>query len=310
MATSAPRNAAIQNAPAIALPRPKTLRPARPIPAGGDRAQPFVKWVGGKGRLMPQLSRLLPVGVSRMRHVEPFLGGGAFFFGQAPARARISDINPALINTYEVVRDDVETLILALRRLAKKHSKEFYYEMRTRYNRGGRRLSKLNRAALFIYMNKTCFNGLHRVNKKGEFNVPIGSYKNPRIVDEARLRAASFALSGAKLECTSFDALQEEARPGDFVYFDPPYVPLSATSNFTSYAEEGFGYEDQVRLRDLFAELDQRGCKVMLSNSSAQLVRDLYQDFDQQEVYAPRAINRNANGRGPVAELVVRNYTR
>jgi DNA adenine methylase len=242
-----------------------------------------------------------------MRHVEPFVGGGALFFSRRPRRALLSDINPALVATYAAIRDDVESVIDTLGLLARQHSKDRYYEVRERYNHRKRGPAS-KRAAMFIYLNKTCFNGLHRVNRKGEFNVPAGSYKNPRILNEGGLRTASVALRGADLRCASFDALLESAKPGDFLYFDPPYEPVSRTASFTSYARDGFKQEDQARLRDVFAALDRRGCKLMLSNSDVPLIRELYRGFSVDTVAAPRAINCNGKGRGKVTEIVVRNY--
>jgi DNA adenine methylase len=270
-------------------------------------AAPFVKWVGGKGRLLSQLRPLLPRGIERLRHVEPFVGGGALFFARRPARALLTDINPSLIGTYTAIRDDVDEVIKALRALAARHSKERYYEVRARYNEA-RGVKTAKRAAMFIYLNKTCFNGLHRVNRKGEFNVPVGAYKNPRILNEGALLAASDALRGAMLRCSPFESLVEHAKPGDFVYFDPPYEPVSSTSNFTSYARDGFSRDDQVRLRDTFEALDRRGCKLMLSNSDVPFIRDIYANFDVTTVAAPRAINCDASKRGKVSEVVVRNY--
>jgi DNA adenine methylase len=270
-------------------------------------AAPFVKWVGGKSRLLSQLRPLLPPGVEQMRHVEPFVGGGALFFSRRPRRALLTDINPSLVATYSAIRDDVEAVIGALRRLASRHSKESYYQVRERYNEG-RRVSTSKRAAMFIYLNKTCFNGLHRVNRKGAFNVPVGAYKNPRILNEDGLRTASQALQGADLRCASFDTLLENAKPGDFVYFDPPYEPVSQTASFTSYARNGFSREDQTRLRDVYKALDRRGCKLMLSNSDVPFIRDLYRDFEVDTVAAPRAINCDATKRGKVSEVVVCNY--
>jgi len=242
-----------------------------------------------------------------MRHVEPFVGGGALFFSRRPRRALLTDINPALVSTYAAIRDDVAGVIGALRELADRHSKESYYQVRERYNQQ-RRASSTKRAAMFIYLNKTCFNGLHRVNRKGEFNVPVGSYKNPRILNEEVLRAASHALEGTHLECAPFDALIENAKPGDFIYFDPPYEPVSQTSSFTSYARDGFSQEDQTRLRDVYKALDRRGCKLMLSNSNLPFIRNLYGTFNIDTVAAPRAINCNGKKRGKVSEVVVRNY--
>lgn len=270
-------------------------------------AAPFVKWVGGKGRLLSQLRPLLPPGVEQMRHVEPFVGGGALFFSRRPRRALLTDINPSLVAAYTAIRDDVETVIGGLRRLARCHSKESYYQVRERYNQS-RRVSTSTRAAMFIYLNKTCFNGLHRVNRNGAFNVPVGAYKNPRILNEDGLQAASAALQGADLRCASFDSLLENAKPGDFVYFDPPYEPVSRTASFTSYARDGFSQDDQTRLRDVYKALDRRGCKLMLSNSDVPFIRDLYRDFEVDTVAAPRAINCDATKRGKVSEVVVRNY--
>jgi len=270
-------------------------------------AAPFVKWAGGKGRLLSQLRPLLPSQAPRMRHVEPFVGGGALFFSRQPKRALLTDINPALVGTYVAIRDDVSGVIEALRDLAARHSKERYYAVRERYNRGPR-ITTAKRAAMFIYLNKTCFNGLHRVNRKGEFNVPVGSYKKPRILNESGLKAASALLQGAQLRCAPFEALLEDAKPGDFIYFDPPYEPVSDTASFTSYASDGFGREDQTRLRDVYKALDRRGCKLMLSNSDVPFIRKLYADFQIDTVAAPRAINCNASKRGRVSEVVVRNY--
>ena len=242
-----------------------------------------------------------------MRHVEPFVGGGAMFFARRPARALLCDINPALIATYQAVRDEVDSVIAVLERLAREHDARAYYGVRERYNRA-RKLDATERAAMFIYLNKTCFNGLHRVNQRGEFNVPMGRYKQPRILHADALRAASEQLGHAVLRCTGFETLLTTARPGDFVYFDPPYEPVSDTASFTAYAQDGFDRRDQLRLREVFAALDRRGCKLMLSNSDAPFIRELYRDFQLDWVSAARAINCNASKRGPVRELVVRNY--
>jgi len=242
-----------------------------------------------------------------MRHVEPFVGGGALFFARRPERALLMDINPALIAAYAAVRDQVESVVRCLRQLASQHSKETYYRVRTRYNED-RRASAARRAAMFVYLNRTCFNGLHRVNRRGEFNVPVGAYKNPRILDEDRLLAASFALRDTELRCAGFESLIEHAKPGDFIYFDPPYAPVSATASFTSYARDGFAREDQTKLRDVYRALDRRGCKLMLSNSDVPFIRGLYREFRVDTVAAPRAINCNAKKRGKVTELVVTNY--
>lgn len=269
-------------------------------------ARPFVKWVGGKGRLMSQLRPLLPRGVERMRHVEPFVGGGAMFFARQPRRAVLSDINPDLVNAYRCLRDDVAGVIAALTELARVgHDPDTYYTVRARYNAGegyGRPL----RAALFIYLNKTCFNGLYRVNQRGRFNVPVGRYKNPAIVDVATLHAASAALAGVDVRCAPFEEVLAGAEPGDFVYLDPPYEPVSSTASFTRYAQRGFTRQDQVHLRDVFGELHRRGAAVMLTNSDVPLVRELYAGFDVTPIRAARAINANPSRRGLVTELVIR----
>ena len=229
------------------------------------------------------------------------------FFHLRPQRALLGDVNPALIATYQQVRDNVESVISHLERLAREHSSETYYRVRDIYN-SAKNLAAAHRAALFIYLNKTCFNGLHRVNRKGHFNVPVGRYTRPGISNPAGLRAASRELGRAELGCQSFENLLRTARPGDFIYLDPPYQPLSPSSNFTSYARDGFSDKDQRLLRDVFSELDRRGCKLMLSNSDMPVIRDLYGRFRIDRVAALRAINCDARNRGRISELVVRNY--
>jgi DNA adenine methylase len=270
-------------------------------------ASPIVKWVGGKSRVLSQLIPLLPKGADLMRHVEPFVGGGALFFARRPERALLCDKNAQLCATYEAVRDDVQSVIDCLSELAIGHDAERYYLQRHRYN-FATKLTRPERAALFLYLNKTCFNGLHRVNSRGEFNVPAGRYQNPRILDESLLRAASKELQRCEIRNDSFEALVAHAKPGDFVYFDPPYEPVSRTANFTAYSADGFSRDDQARLRDVFTELDRRRCKLMLSNSDVPFIRDLYSAFRVDTVAAPRAINCDAKGRGLVSEVVVRNY--
>lgn len=292
---------ALRAAPIIGLEKPLA-------PETG--AAPIIKWVGGKSRLLGQLLPMLPKGAELMRHVEPFIGGGAMFFARAPERALLCDVNPALINVYESVRDQVDDVIRELQLLAAAHDADdsrAYYAVRERYNRS-RSMSSPQRAAAFVYLNKTCFNGLHRVNRRGEFNVPAGRYKNPRILDAGLLRSASRALARAELRLGGFEHLLSSARPGDFIYFDPPYEPVSTTASFTAYAQDGFRREDQMRLRDVFAALDKRGCKLMLSNSDVPFIRDLYKAFRLDTVMAPRAINSDATKRGCVSELLVRNY--
>ncbi|MEY4579284.1 MAG: hypothetical protein RL701_3987 [Pseudomonadota bacterium] len=295
-------NSVIVHCVLTASARKKTLQTA-----ANPGASPIVKWVGGKTRVLSQLVPLLPPGIELMRHVEPFVGGGALFFARRPTRALLCDKNAQLCATYEAVRDDVQGVIDCLQKLAVGHDAEHYYERRHRYN-FAEKLTRNERAALFIYLNKTCFNGLHRVNSRGEFNVPAGRYQNPRILDETLLRAASIELARAEVRCESFEALLAHAKPGDFIYFDPPYEPVSRTSNFTAYSPDGFTREDQTRLRDVYAALDRRRCKLMLSNSDVPFIRDLYSQFHIDIVAAPRAINCDSTRRGLVSEVVVRNY--
>jgi DNA adenine methylase len=285
----------------------------RPVPRiahepAHREASPFLKWVGGKGKLLAQLLPLLPPGVDRMRHVEPFTGGGAMFFARSPQRALLCDLNASLVDTYLAVKTDVESVIGELETLSLAHAAGSYYRVRERYNAERRELTRVERAAMFVYLNKTCFNGLHRVNRRGEFNVPEGRYKNPRICDVDALRAASSALASAEVKHTSFEGLLSLAKPGDFVYLDPPYEPVSTTASFVAYGENGFSREDQTRLRDVVNELDRRGCKVMLSNSDVPFIRALYARYRVDTVAAPRAINCDADKRGLVSEVVVRNY--
>lgn len=268
-------------------------------------ARPFLKWAGGKSRLIPKYEPHLPPQEAINRYFEPFIGSAALFFHLQPARARLSDCNRKLVEVFEVVRDQVEALIEALQ--PHENEKAYYYEVRAQ---NPRELSKVERAARIIYMNRTCYNGLYRENQKGEFNVPFGRYKNPTICDVERLHAASAALQGVELCAGDFADAVAEAGPGDFVYFDPPYVPLNATSSFTSYSRFGFDEEDHRRLAATFHDLSERGCHVMLSNSSAPLVYELYQGRGYQlyPIQARRNINSKADKRGPVKELLIVNY--
>ena len=274
-------------------------------PSRVANARPFLKWAGGKSRLISQYEEYLPPMDDVRRYYEPFIGSAALFFHLQPPVAYLSDRNRKLIETYEVVRDDVEALIEALQ--PHKNEKEYYYEVRAQDPAD---LTKIERAARLIYMNKTCYNGLYRENQKGEFNVPFGRYKRPKICDKPRLRAASKALQGVHLEAVDFEEAVAEAGEGDFVYFDPPYVPLNATSSFTSYSRFGFDEADHRRLAATYRALHDRGCRVMLSNSSAPLVRELYEcpEFHLKPIQASRSINSKADKRGPVTELLILNY--
>jgi DNA adenine methylase len=231
------------------------------------RPRPFPKWAGGKGSLVPQLRELLPSDLATRRYVEPFVGGGALFFALEPRRALLRDINRQLVATYRCVQQTVEPLIERLSELQRTHNAEQYYEIRTHYNATPVAFDSVERVAQFIYLNRTCFNGLHRVNRKGEFNVPMGRYASPRIVDHASLLAARRALQRAQIVCHSFSDLVRCVEPDDFVYLDPPYDEEGGTA-FTQYDNEEFGPQQQHRLAKVVAELDRRGCKFMLSNSN------------------------------------------
>lgn len=266
---------------------------------------PIVKWVGGKRQLMFELIKNMPK--SYNRYFEPFIGGGALFFELQPEQAYISDMNEELINLYQVVRDNVDELIIDL----KKHdiSKEYFMEIRNiDRTEDYENWSSIQKASRFIYLNRTCFNGMYRVNSKGEFNVPFGHYKNPRIVDENNLTNCSNLLQRTEIRHADFSEILTKVQEGDFVYFDPPYVPLSETSSFTSYTKDGFDIDMQFKLRDVCDELDNKGVKFMLSNSDTKLVNKLYVNHEIKKVFASRQINANADGRGKITEVLVRNY--
>lgn len=265
------------------------------------KAAPFLKWAGGKGRLLGQYQAFFPKRFSR--YYEPFVGAGAVFFHLAPKHAVLSDTNPDLVACYQVLKHDVDDLVELLRMY--RHDKDFYYHVR---ELDAATLSPVQRAARMIFLNKTCFNGLWRVNRRGQFNVPFGDYKNPKILDEENLRAVSAALQHVEILHSPFDHVLEVARKGDFIYMDPPYHPVSSTASFTSYSADDFKPEDQRRLADTYRALAERGCKVMLSNSDVPFIRELYADFRIEQVWAARAINRDASKRGAVSEVVVLNY--
>ena len=267
-------------------------------------ARPFLKWAGGKSRLMEQYKPYLPKDYTRYH--EPFLGGGALFFYLAPQlhaqgkTAFLSDLNPELVNVYVCVRDHVEALIEQLSAHQAQHGKAHYYEVRSQLP-----TDSIARAARFIYLNKTCFNGLYRENSKGQFNVPIGRYKNPKICAPDLLRPASAALQIANISARPFTAVADHA-PGatDFVYFDPPYHPLSETSNFTAYSRYRFGVEEQTALRDLIKQLAGRSVQVLVSNSDCPFIRELYKDFTVKTITAARSINSKASKRGKITEVL------
>jgi DNA adenine methylase len=258
---------------------------------------PFLKWVGGKRQLLRELRKYVPgYGV----YHEPFVGGAALFFDLRPTDAILSDWNERLIRTYTGVRDNVESVIELLHKY--RYEKPMFLE--TRKVKIDDR-SDAEVAAWFIYLNRTCYNGLYRVNSKNGFNAPFGKYKNPTICDEPLLRSCCNALKGVELIHTSFETVLARAVPGDFVYFDSPYIPLTVTSSFTSYTSDKFGMLQQIQLRDVALELKRKGVSVLLSNSSAPIIKELYQGFSIVEVGATRAINTKADGRGKVNESLI-----
>lgn len=269
---------------------------------------PVVKWVGGKRQLLDVLTPLLPDEMTC--YCEPFVGGGALLFWMQPEIAFVNDINRDLILVYEVIRDEVEPLIKALQ----KHKNEaaYYYEVRDwdRDRKKYRSLSRVQRASRILYLNKTCYNGLFRVNNSGEFNSPFGNYKKPNIVNADTLRAVSAYFNRAEITFSSSDYTKVLAGlpSGAFVYLDPPYDPVSDTASFTGYTRSGFTREDQIRLRECCDDLTRRGVKFMLSNSATDFIKSQYAAYNVAIVRAKRAINSDKTKRGQVEEVVVRNY--
>lgn len=264
-----------------------------------------MKWAGGKSQLLSTFGRYFPKSFNR--YFEPFLGGGAVFFHLVARNpgldAVVSDSNNELINCYKMIQTNLDELVSELKR--HRNDKHYFYKVRAMDISG---MSECERAARMIFLNKTCFNGLYRVNRKGQFNVPFGKYTNPRIVDERNLIAVRSALANARIVCAPFDVVLTKAARGDFVYLDPPYQPLSSTSSFTGYTRHSFGEEDQKRLTRTFDALTRRGCLVMLSNSDTDFVRDLYSSYRTETVKATRAINSRADRRGRINELLILNY--
>ncbi len=275
------------------------------------KPKPFVKWVGGKRQLLRQFRemRLYPpekFNPKSGRYFEPFVGGGAVFFDLLPRRAFLSDLNSELVVTYNVIKKDVEKLIISLKE--HKINKEYYLRIRAQ---NPRKLSDVDAASRFIYLNRTCFNGVYRVNSSGGFNVPFGKYTSHLICDEVNLRKVSKALKEVEIKKQDYKEVLKKAKKGDFVYFDPPYHPMSSTASFTSYTKEDFSKEDQIELKDIFVKLHRRGCFVMLSNSDTPFMNEIYSGIKGiriAKVQAGRMINSQASGRGKISELLVTNY--
>lgn len=276
-----------------------------------EKPKPFVKWVGGKRQLLRQFRDmgLYPpndFNPFTNKYFEPFVGGGAVFFDLLPKKAELSDLNNELVITYNVIKNNVDELIRSLKK--HKHEKEYYLNIRAK---DPKKLSDINIASRFIYLNRTGFNGLYRVNSHGIFNVPFGKYTNPLICDEENLRKASKALQKVTIKNQDYKAVLKKAKKGDFVYFDPPYYPVSKTASFTSYTANSFLEKEQTELRDTFVELHKRGCLVMLSNSDTPFINKLYsriKGVKVSKVIAGRAINSNGAKRGKIREVLITNY--
>jgi DNA adenine methylase len=276
------------------------------IATAAVQAQPFVKWAGGKRQLLSHLLARVPTQYNR--YFEPFVGGGALFFALNPNDAYLSDINPELINTYSVIKNNVQHLIDHLKQ--HRNERDYFYRIREADRADSyQNWDSVQRASRFIFLNKTCYNGLCRVNSSGYFNTPFGNYKNPKILDQENLLACSLILQKAIIKFESFDQAIAQARAGDFVYLDPPYAPLTTTSYFTSYCKNGFDAQMQVKLRDACQRLDQGQVKFMASNSSSPFIFKLYEDFKVEFVDASRAINSDGSKRGKIKEVIITNFS-
>ena len=276
-----------------------------------QKPKPFVKWVGGKRQLLKQFRDLElyppeffdPI---ENTYYEPFVGGGAVFFDLLPEHAELSDLNRELVIAYNVIKNNVDELIELLKQ--HRYDKEYYLDIRAK---NIDELQDIEIASRFIFLNKTGFNGLYRVNRKGQFNVPFGRYKNPVICDEENLRRVSKALQNVTIKHQDYSSVLKSAKKGDFIYFDPPYYPLNQTSSFTAYTSEKFLEKEQIELRNTFITLHKRGCYVMLSNSDTLFINDLYANIDGvtiHKIIAGRAINSKGSRRGKITEVLVTNY--
>lgn len=273
--------------------------------------RPFLKWAGGKRQLLPVLRKYVPKNLGASTYFEPFVGAGAFLFDLQPKKAVINDANKELINCYQTIKNSPEELLELTREYQKNISKDRYYELRELDRKADfKELSNVERAARIIYLNKTCFNGLFRVNSQGQFNVPYGDNKNPMVADEVVIRAVSKYLNDNKIEITNqdFEKVVHKARKGDFIYFDPPYDPVSNSSSFTGYDLNGFDKDEQNRLKKVSDTLVEKGCNVLLSNSATDFIKDLYSDkkyYSLIEIGATRNINSVGTSRGKINEVLI-----
>lgn len=274
--------------------------------------KPLLKWAGGKRHIAPTIEKNLPMNWSKGRFYEPFLGGAAMFLHLKPSNAYLSDVNAALISFYCEVRDRPDKLFRAISDIAKKfdgfdEAGKLRYYLRLREDFNSQKAAQ-RKPELFYSLNKLCFNGLYRENSKGDFNVPFGKKTSFPAVSKFDFLSASEVFKDAKLLVSDFEETVASASRGDFVYFDPPYIPLDATSNFTAYSSGGFGPDSQQRLAELLRLLKKRGVKAMVSNSSTDLTREIYSGFRLEEISAPRMVSAQSRGRGSVKELLIMNY--
>ena len=270
---------------------------------------PFLKWVGGKRQLIPEIKKMLPKGIANRPYYEPFIGGGALLFDLQPKQAVINDYNEELINVYCVIRDNPNELIEDLKK--HKNTAEYFYEIRSLdrlplFNN----LTKVERASRIIYLNKTCYNGLYRVNNAGEFNSPFGKYKNPNIINEPVIKAVSKYLNLNKIQISNsdYEVILRDIPANSFVYLDPPYHPVSETSNFTGYIQGGWNESEQLRLRDVCNKLNANEVKFLLSNSASDFIKEIYSAYNIKTVQANRAVNSISSKRGQVDEFLICNY--
>ncbi len=268
---------------------------------------PFLKWVGGKRQIMSIIEQYLPKGIKH--YIEPFIGGGAVFFHLQPKKAILNDFNSELINVYKVIKDDVEGLLVDL--VKHKNESAYFYGIRGMdRTKEFKNLTDVERASRVIYLNKTCFNGLYRVNSSGEFNSPFGRYKNPNILNEPILRAVSYYLNenDIQLRNSDYDEILQEADKKSFLYLDPPYHPVSESSNFTGYVQGGWDMNEQIRLREACDRLNKKGVKFLQSNSSSDFIKEQYKNYKIYIIKANRSVNSDGEKRGQVEEVLIKNY--
>lgn len=270
---------------------------------------PILKWVGGKRQLLDCIEPFIP---ECSTYYEPFIGGGAVLFCRQPGRAVINDSNQELINVYLTIKEEPEALIEKLEEHKEKNCEDYFYQVRSmdRDKEVFERMSHVERAARIIYLNKTCYNGLFRVNSAGEFNSPWGRYKNPNITNETTIKAlhSYFQKADVTIKCGDYRNALKGIRKGAFVYFDPPYMPISSSASFTGYTSGGFDETEQIALKEQCDRLNKKGIRFLLSNSSCPFIEDLYKDYIIEHVNAKRVINANPKKRGEIKEVLVRNY--